>query len=447
MSPSPRWSPCLLLLVAATGLTTATRARAAPIVAPDDEGVPSRLTLAAALERARSRGLDVLAADAAIAGARGAVAQAGAIANPILGVGAGHSFGANTSCPGCSALSWSTSLTDPSAISDALWGKRAVRRQVADAALLAAQRDRRDAVRLVTFQVKRQYVELARARAALAFAREVQSVYAQVLDLTHVRLRAGAISEADVSKAETAKLEADQDLTAAEAAVDQAAIDLLFLLGVRRAAPAAFTIDEDVLRFRELPELRDADEARLLEDARRARPDLEAARYDETSAAAAASLARKQRLPDVGLTVQAAGEGTGRDAIQPPTLGVGITFAPPLLNRYRGEIARADAELAARKVATERIEAQITADVRGARRAFVAAHERVVRMESQLLGAARRARDLVRVQYDKGAASLLEFLDAQRTFIANNVEYLQDLADYWTAVFQLEQAVGSELLS
>jgi cobalt-zinc-cadmium efflux system outer membrane protein len=48
----------------------------------------------------------------------------------------------------------------------------------------------------------------------------------------------------------------------------------------------------------------------------------------------------------------------------------------------------------------------------------------------------------VEIQYQKGAASLLEYLDAQRTYIAVNLESLQDLAGYWTAVFKLEQALG-----
>ena len=49
------------------------------------------------------------------------------------------------------------------------------------------------------------------------------------------------------------------------------------------------------------------------------------------------------------------------------------------------------------------------------------------------------------LQYQKGAASLLEYLDANRTFIATMVEYLQDLTNYWTAVYQLEAAIGMEL--
>jgi cobalt-zinc-cadmium efflux system outer membrane protein len=66
-------------------------------------------------------------------------------------------------------------------------------------------------------------------------------------------------------------------------------------------------------------------------------------------------------------------------------------------------------------------------------------------MQGHLLERAARARDLVRLQYEKGAASLFELLDAQRTFLGTQNEYLQTLNDYWIAVFQLEQATGLEL--
>ena len=67
-------------------------------------------------------------------------------------------------------------------------------------------------------------------------------------------------------------------------------------------------------------------------------------------------------------------------------------------------------------------------------------------LEGRLLDRARRARDLTALQYEKGATSLLDYLDAQRTYIAVNAEYLQDLANYWDAVFQLEAASATELL-
>jgi cobalt-zinc-cadmium efflux system outer membrane protein len=49
----------------------------------------------------------------------------------------------------------------------------------------------------------------------------------------------------------------------------------------------------------------------------------------------------------------------------------------------------------------------------------------------------------VEIQYQKGAASLLDYLDAQRTHLTNEIDYLAALATFWTAVFQLEQAVGA----
>jgi cobalt-zinc-cadmium efflux system outer membrane protein len=66
-------------------------------------------------------------------------------------------------------------------------------------------------------------------------------------------------------------------------------------------------------------------------------------------------------------------------------------------------------------------------------------------MQRQMLERAKTARDLVQIQYEKGASSLLELLEAERTYIATHAEYVQDLSIYWTAVAQLEQAVGKEL--
>ena len=70
----------------------------------------------------------------------------------------------------------------------------------------------------------------------------------------------------------------------------------------------------------------------------------------------------------------------------------------------------------------------------------------VERMEGGgLLSRAKFARDNTEIQYRAGKVALIDFLDASRTYIATTVEYLQDLTNYWTAVYQLEQAVGTEL--
>jgi cobalt-zinc-cadmium efflux system outer membrane protein len=65
-------------------------------------------------------------------------------------------------------------------------------------------------------------------------------------------------------------------------------------------------------------------------------------------------------------------------------------------------------------------------------------------MESTTLSRARRAFDLVDYQYRRGAASLLELLDAQRTFVSTQAEYQQNVGDWWLALYQLEAATGKE---
>jgi outer membrane protein TolC len=67
-------------------------------------------------------------------------------------------------------------------------------------------------------------------------------------------------------------------------------------------------------------------------------------------------------------------------------------------------------------------------------------------MQGELLIQVDKALKLVTIQYEKGAATLLELLDARRTFIAVNLEYRQDLSDYWSAAVRLEQSLGVEIV-
>ena len=64
-----------------------------------------------------------------------------------------------------------------------------------------------------------------------------------------------------------------------------------------------------------------------------------------------------------------------------------------------------------------------------------------------MLDAARRARDVMRLQYEAGSAQLTDYLDAERTFIGTNNQYMQGLVALRTALAQLEQAIGTDLRS
>ena len=65
---------------------------------------------------------------------------------------------------------------------------------------------------------------------------------------------------------------------------------------------------------------------------------------------------------------------------------------------------------------------------------------------SGYVDAAQQSRDISQYAYQKGAASLLDFLDAERTYRANQLAYRQALASYMTALEQMRAAVGTRSL-
>jgi outer membrane protein, heavy metal efflux system len=415
--------------------------------------LPRQLVLAEALRLFRQQGLDLLLAEAAADSARGDEQVAGAIINPALSGTIGKTFnydatscvdGAGRPVGGCSSVSWSLGLSDQAAIGDVLSGKRGLRLSVARSALAAARLGRADAERTISFQIKQQYLQVAMFQRLVDFAKEVRRAATQTFELNRVRLRTGAISEAELLKAEVAKLEAEQAVDQARQSRRAARVALAFLLGVRGPLPA-FRVDADVLRFRVPDALARASLPALHAQALAQRPDLRAAGLQRDRAEASIRLARRMIITDVALSLSYSQEGTAPSAIQPPTLTAGLGLTLPIFYQRQGEVTKAKADLRQQVLQRAKVEAQVAADIAGALAAFLSTRRLVERMEKRLLEAARRTRELVAVQYRKGAASLLEYLDATRTYIANNVEYQQDLAAYWTAVFQLELAVGKDL--
>lgn len=427
-----------------------------------------------ALQIFRERGIDLLIADAAVEGAEGDVRVAGVVANPNWSAGLYKFFFQKGPPPLFETDNgWFLGIGDSNAIEDTLSGKRGLRLKVARAALRAARLARADAQRNLEFLVKSQYMQAVLARDALDFALEVQKGWSTTFELSHLRYQRGAISEADESKIEVAKLEADQAVAVARQALETGKLGLAFLLGVRDEMPQ-FDVAEDLPKYIVPGPLVSATRESMLADALTHRPDLMGQGFQRDRSFASVELAKRLRFPDIGLNLQYSvqgsrrgrcAEGLDRDSagqcvnladptvgpaspitpISPPTLTFGLTGTIPLFYQQQGEIRKAEADSKVQTAQYAKIRAQVVADVGTAYQTFVSNKERVERMENRLLNRAKLARDLTKFQYEKGAASLLEYLDAQRTFISTNLEYLGNLAGYWTAVFQLEQAVGMEL--
>jgi cobalt-zinc-cadmium efflux system outer membrane protein len=419
-------------------------------VVPSSTELPQLLSLDQSLRLFHTRGLDLLLAEAAVKSAEGQVRIAGAMPNPVGSAAWGSTINYDPgNCDQCSRNYWAVGLSDSAALEDSISGKRELRLKVARNALAAAKMSRVDAERTIAFQVKSAYLQVAQATLADKFARQVAESNAKTLDLFQTRFRSGAINEGDLARIVTQKLEADQASDQAALTLRQARVALAFLLGVRGSVPD-FEVNTDVLNFTVPQQLADASEERLLRIAFDHRPDLVATGYQRASADAQNALVHRQQFPDVTLGINYSQIGTGATqtggAVSPPTLTIGLSAPLPVFYQLQGEVRQAEALQETNALGQAKTTALVVSDVSSSFAGFSGARQLVIRMEGGgLLSSAKTARDITRLQYEKGAASLTDFLDAQRTYIATNVEYFQDLTNYWTAVFQLEQAVGTDL--
>jgi cobalt-zinc-cadmium efflux system outer membrane protein len=420
---------------------------------PPPADLPQMLRLDDALRIFRARGFGILIAEASVASAEGVERAASYVPNPQLNVGYGRvlNYPTNGNCgpgadpaTGCSPNQYTVGLSDNAAIEDSLSGKRHLRVKVARSALAAARLNRVDAERTLTFQVKAAYLQVVQARAAYEFTKDVQQSSQHELDLNQERLTGGKINEGDFERIRQTTLEALQGVDSASQNLRQAKVALGFLLGVRGRVPD-YDVDKDALKFVVPPAIESASADGLLKVAFDKRPDLRALGFQEERAKASIELAKRQAFPDLSLGVQYSQTGTASSAIQPPTLGVSLTGNLPLFYQQQGEIRQAQADYATQALTRGQNTAQVVSDVENAYAAYVGSRTLVERMENALLASAKKALDITKLQWLAGKANLTDYLGARQAFIQTNVEYIGDLTNYWTAVAELEQAVGTEL--
>jgi cobalt-zinc-cadmium efflux system outer membrane protein len=386
------------------------------------------------------------------------------VPNPTFTASAGNAFTYSTSAFSqadclrtgavCSPWAFNVGISDSAAIGDTLSGKRDLRRRVARSALAAAKMARADAERTLVVEVEVAYAQAAQATLAYTFAKDVAATQATTLKKFRDRWSHGAISEGDLQRIEVQKLEADQALDSAWQGSRQARVALAYLLGVRGAVPD-FDVDTRVLDYVAPPALRDAAEGDLMRVAFEHRPDLVGLGYQRQQAEAQLDLTRRQQIPDVTLGLNYAWGGYGglstNGPIQGQELTLSLSLPLPVFYNLEGERKQAQAQIATTSLQQAKVVAQVASDVATAHAALVAAGRLVERMEGPrrdgggLLASARGAFVAIEAQYDKGGASLTDYLDALRTYIATKNEYFGDLTSYWTALFQLEAAVGKEL--
>ena len=441
MAPGRRLLLSLLTTCALVGGPHAS-ARAEPEpVRPATGAAKIEVTLASAAQAVREHGFDVLVAEAQVRGAAGDLRAARVVANPVLTPYAGRSWGSGN-CEGCPKTALGGQLYEPSALSDVVSNKRGLRKRVAEHALDEAKASKEDAIRNVVSDAKTAVVALAGAEKTRTLLAEVAQSLAQSVDLARKRYPS-TIDEGQLARIEREQLTAAGAVDRAAADVRKAEADLAFILGDRSRVLPDFVVAEDILKFRVLPGLDGQTEDTLARKALQVRPDLRAAGFEVARTEAAVAVANRSRMPDIGWNVNYQHVGAG----QPSTLTFGVAVPLPIFDQKSGERLRAEADRGAAMVSKEKTAARVVADVATSYSAWDSWRRVVLRMDRELLERAKKARDITELQYRAGSSSLIDYLDAQRSYMQTITDYTAALVAYWSSVFDLEAAIGEELSS
>jgi len=313
--------------------------------------------------------------------------------------------------------------------------KREMRQESARDATTIATSGQADLERNLIFSLRTAFVETLQEKAVLDLAKENLKYYDRVLEVNRDRYQAGGIAQVDLDRLELQRVQYESDLQTAEVNLRTAKIQLLALLNDRSpveqfdvTGPFDFTAQIAPLDM-------------IRQSALDTRPDLKAALQSIEKAKADHRLAIAN-----GSTDPILGFDVGRNPPIDEYIGFSVNIPLRIFDRNQGEKLRTQLDIDRNEKLAEAARAQAFSDVDSA---YATVQSTVILLQpykDRYLQQASRVRDTISFSYDSGAASLLDFLNAQADYRSVQLNYLNLIASYLEAASQLNLAVGREVL-
>ena len=291
-----------------------------------------------------------------------------------------------------------------------------------------------DAQRTVLSSAAQLFIAALLAKSNLEFAEGLLDSYKKTVDLSEERFKAGAMSRNDVLKIQLQSLQFETDVSSARLAHTQALTSLRQFLGFD-SVPADYDVDGKLV-YEAVPLRLEAVQARALAN----RPDLQAAQRSVIASQSQVGLAKANGKVDLNVNFD-------YTRLNQSNLGAFYFNIPlPVFNKNQGEIARTQYVVTQSQFQQKAAEQQVLTDVRNSYEGLRSSEKVVQLYDKGYLEKATQSLDITRFSYEHGAASLLDFLDAERSYRSVQLSYRQALATYMTSLEQLRQAVGTKEL-
>ena len=312
--------------------------------------------------------------------------------------------------------------------------KRQHRLQAAKDVTAVSRSQVADNERSLAFSVASQFINVELAESTLKLATTDLKSFQDTVDIGEVRYKAGDVGLDDLLKLKLQMLQFQTDVSAAQLARVQGLSDLRQLLGYE-----SIDADYDIagsFDYRPVTGTLEDFQAKGLQN----RPDLRAAQLGVNAANSQHALQQSIGKRDVTGQVSYTHLSYSNDVSLFGQIQI------PVFDRNQGEIARTGFAITQAQELEKYANGQVLTDVRDAFE-NVRSNDKIISLyRSGYLDNAQQSLEITEFAYKHGAASLLDFLDAERSNRAIQLSYRQALATYLLALEQLREAVGTRSL-
>lgn len=318
--------------------------------------------------------------------------------------------------------------------------KRGLRFEFAEESTAIGVAQRSDSERNLLFNLRSAFVGILQAKAVLRLAQDNLDYYDKILKISQDRFQAGDIAKIDFHRLQLQRLQYESDLQTALVNSHTTKIALLALLDDRSPLDSfdvegPFDFQEDLLPL---------DEYR--KDALDARPDLRLAVLSIQQAETNYKLAEADGStdPTVSLWFTHNGSFNNPDALN--TLGASVSIPLRIFDQNQGEKLRTKIDIKRSEKMRRGVETQVYSDVDSAYALLMSDINLLKPYKRQYMEQAVGVRDTIFFSYQHGAASLLDFLNAESEYRTVQLSYVNLVGSFLTAAAQMNLSVGREVI-
>jgi outer membrane protein, heavy metal efflux system len=318
--------------------------------------------------------------------------------------------------------------------------KRELRRDQAKESTAIAESTYLDQERNLLFNLQTAFVNVLQAKAFLQNAVDNLAYWDKELGVNRTRYQAGDLAQVDLSRLELQRVQFESDFETATVNLRTAKIQILMLLNDRTP----------IERFDVTGRYDFSEELRPLEEYRNtalsSRPDLKAAVQNVELAKISHTLAVANGSTDPTFSLWYSYNPSFANPFANQTIGGSVNIPLRIFDRNQGEKARTQVDIGRNERLRDAAEAQVFNDVDSAYYTLLQNVNLLKPYKAKYLGLATDVRDKMSFSYKNGGASLLDYLDAEKSYRDVRLAYLNLIGSYLTAAAQMNMAAGRDVV-